>query len=82
MDGHLAAGGVAVPFLWDIDFQVRFLVGMPLLIVAELVVHQRMRPMMQLFLERHLIPEDAITQFQAAIASGLRLRNSVAPNWA
>ncbi len=77
VEGHLLGGGLAVPFLLDIDVHVRFLVAMPLLIVAELVVHRRMRSVMQLFLERHLIPESAMTQFKAAIASALRLRNSV-----
>jgi hypothetical protein len=77
LDAHLLGGGLVVPFLLDIDVHTRFLVAMPLLIVAELVVHQRMRPLMQLFLERHLIPEGAIRQFRAAIAAGLRLRNSV-----
>ncbi len=56
---------------------VRFLVALPLLIVAELVVHQRMRFVVRQFLERSLIPESALTRFNAAIASAFRLRNSV-----
>jgi hypothetical protein len=47
------------------------------LIVAELVVHRRIRPVVKQFLERHLIPESAVTRFDAAIASAFRLRNSV-----
>jgi hypothetical protein len=66
-----------VPFLFDIEVHVRFLVVLPLLIVAELVVHRRMRPLLQQFLERNLIPENALTRFEAAIASAFRLRNSV-----
>ena len=45
--------------------------------VPELVVHRRMRPLLEQFLERHLIPENAIARFEAAIASAFRLRNSV-----
>src|SRR6478672_10271135 len=38
--GHLA-GGVQVPFLHDIEVQVRLLVALPLLILAELIVYIR-----------------------------------------
>ncbi len=70
-------GGVAVPFLWDVETHARFLVALPLLVAAELVVHQRMRFVVRQFLDRHLVPEDSRPRFDAAIASALRLRNSV-----
>jgi len=76
MGGQLL-GGVAVPFLLDAEVHIRFLVAMPLLIIAELVVHRRMRPLAQVFLQRNLIPESAMTRFEGAIASAFRLRNSV-----
>jgi hypothetical protein len=77
LEGQALGGSVAVPFLLDVDVHVRFLVALPLLIVAELVVHQRMRFVVKQFLERNLIPESALTRFEAAVASALRLRNSV-----
>ena len=77
LEGQALGGNVAVPFLLDVDVHVRFLVALPLLIVAELVVHQRMRFVVRQFLERNLIPESALTRFEAAIASAFRLRNSV-----
>jgi hypothetical protein len=77
MEGKALGGSAAVPFLLDIDVHVRFLVAMPLLIAAELVVHRRMRSLLKGFLERQLIPESAMARFDAAIASLLRLRNSV-----
>jgi len=77
LDGQALGGRAAVPFLLDVDVHVRFLVALPLLIVAELVVHQRLRFVVTQFLERHLIPESARARFEAAIASALRLRNSV-----
>src|SRR6185369_3523509 len=40
--GTLLGGSVAVPFLSDFEVHARFLVAMPLLIGAELVVDQRM----------------------------------------
>ena len=77
LEGQVLGGSAAVPFLLDVEVHVRFLVALPLLIVAELVVHQRMRFVVQQFLERNLIPESAMPRFDAAIASAFRLRNSV-----
>ena len=55
---------MAIPFLLDVDVHIRFLVALPLLIVAELVVHQRMRFVVRQFLERNLIPESGLTRFE------------------
>jgi hypothetical protein len=77
LEGQAWGGRAAVPFLWDVEAHVRFLLALPLLIVAELVVHQRMRFVVPQFLDRHLIPERLMPRFDAAIASALRLRNSV-----
>ena len=43
LEGQALGGNVAVPFLLDVEAHVRFLVALPLLIVAELVMHQRLR---------------------------------------
>ena len=77
LEGQLWGGSVAVPFLHDVEAHVRFLVVVPLLVLAELVVHQRMRFLLKQFIERDLIPESAMARFDAAIASAFRLRNSV-----
>jgi hypothetical protein len=75
--GEALGGGINVPFLLDVEAQVRFLLALPLLIVAELVVHTRMRALVQQFLERRLVLEHTRTRFEAAVASALRWRNSV-----
>jgi len=77
LDGQALGGRATVPFLLDVDVHVRFLLALPLLIVAELVVHQRMRFVVKQFLERQVIPEHAMPRFEAAIRSAFRLRNSV-----
>ena len=77
LEGQAWGSRTVVPFLLDIEVHVRFLVALPLLVVAELVVHRRMRPLLQQFRERNLIPENAIGRFEAAIASAFRLRNSI-----
>jgi hypothetical protein len=76
-EGQALGGRAAVPFLLDVEVHVRFLIALPLLIVAELVVHQRMRFVVRQFLERNLIPQSALPRFEKAIASAFRLRNSV-----
>jgi hypothetical protein len=77
-EGYAWGDRVTLPFLHDVELHVRLLLALPLLIVAELVVHLRMRPVVGQFLERGLIPDAARAQFDAAIASALRLRNSIA----
>lgn len=77
LEGKALGGNVAVPFLLDVEMNVRYLVALPLLIGMELVVHRRMRFAVKQSLERNLIPEGAMKRFDAAIASAFRLRNSV-----
>jgi hypothetical protein len=77
-EGHAWGASVRVPFLLDVEMHVRLLLALPLLIVAELVVHQRMRLVVRQFLDRGLIADAVRPQFDAAIASAIRLRNSIA----
>jgi hypothetical protein len=77
LGGRAWGDGVRVPFLVDLEVHARFLLALPLLIVAELVVHQRMRPVARQFLERGLIPERSRARFDLAMASAVRLRNSI-----
>jgi hypothetical protein len=74
---HLT-GGVRVPFLFDPDVHVRFLAALPLLIGAEVLVHQRMNMVVAQFVERRIIAPEDRARFQSLIESGMRLRNSVA----
>lgn len=77
IQGHLWGESVAVPFVRDLEVHIRFLIVVPLLVIAELVVHQRLRHIATAFLERHLILEDDLPRFNKAITSAFRLRNSV-----
>lgn len=76
VEGRLLPGAAALPFLYDMEIHARFLVALPLLVVAELVVHERLAPVVRQFMERQLLPAGAEVQFRAAIASAVRLRNS------
>ncbi|MGK6310748.1 hypothetical protein [Variovorax sp. DT-64] len=77
-EGSAWGDKVTLPFVLDVEMHVRLLLALPLLIVGEVVVHRRMRSVVRHFLERGLIPDAARSQFDAAIASAMRLRNSVA----
>jgi hypothetical protein len=64
-------------FFRDVEVQVRFLIALPVLIGAELLVHLRIRPMVRRFVEGRLIlPEDQ-PEFYKAIQSAVKLRNSL-----
>ena len=77
LEGRALGNSVEVPFLLDVEVHIRYLVVLPLLVGAELVVHRRMRSVVEVFLERRLIPDSAMPRFDAAIASAFRWRNSV-----
>lgn len=77
LERHAMRGAVAVPFLFDVEIHIRFLLAMPLMIAAELLVHMRLRDIVKQFVRRRLVPEDALPRFHEAIAAAFRLRNSV-----
>jgi hypothetical protein len=70
-------GGVEVPFFYDIEVHVRLLLALPLLVIAELTVHQRMRLVTATFHKRNLIAPAARDRLEAAVASAYRMRNSI-----
>lgn len=74
--GHALGGAIRIPFLYDIEAHVRFLVALPILIAAELVVHLRIRPLVRQFVERRIVIPEDVPKFHAAINSTLRVRNS------
>jgi hypothetical protein len=61
-----------------VELHVRLLLALPLLVVAELIVNQRMRPMVAQFVTRGLVPDTGRARFDDAVASAMRWRNSVA----
>src|SRR5687768_2011007 len=75
--GNAIGGGIKIPFLYDIEAHVRFLVALPILIAAELIVHARIRPAVNRFVERNIIGAEDLPKFHAAIESARRVRNSL-----
>ena len=68
--------GAAQVFLLDVDVHARLLVALPLLLGAELHVHGRMRSSMSQFIDRGIVTDAARPQFEAALGSARRLRES------
>lgn len=77
IDGRLLSGQGYVPFLHDIEGHVRLLIVLPLLLAAELPVHQRLRGTIRQFVARNLVPAEERPKFEAAVSAAMRLRNSV-----
>ena len=69
---------IKIPFLMDVEANARFLIALPVLIAAELVVHQRISPLVRRFVERGIVTIEDLPRFNAAVNSALRSRNSVA----
>ena len=64
-------------FLRDVEVHARFLVALPVLVAAELIVHSRIRAVVRRFVERQIVPPQDLSRFQNAISSASRLRNSI-----
>ena len=77
-EGRAWWGAVDLPFLVNVEVQARFLVAMPLFLVAELVVHMRMRRVVLQFVLRDLVADADRPRLNEAIISAMRLRNSLA----
>lgn len=76
--GLFWGGRVRMPFLHDVEMHVRLLLALPLLVVAELVVNQRLAPTVRQFVDRGLVPDGARARFDEVVGSAMRLRNSIA----
>lgn len=77
MVGSPASSLGRLSFFHDVEVHVRFLVALPVLIIAELVVHSRIRPVVRGFVDRRIVLSQDLPRFRGAIESATRLRNSI-----
>ncbi len=77
VEGHAWGRSVTVPFLRDVETNVRMLIAAPLLILGEVRANRLLSLIAGLFVRNGLISGAARPRFDAAIASAMRLRNSV-----
>jgi hypothetical protein len=75
--GSVGRNSSGLTFFHDVEVHVRFLVALPVLIAAELIVHSRLRPVVRRFVERRLVSPEELGRFHRAIESAVRLRNSI-----
>lgn len=76
-EGSAWGDSVPLTFLKDIETHLRLLAAVPLLILAEVYVHRRLHQVVPSFVSNGLVPDTARPGFDAAIASAMRLRDSV-----
>ena len=76
-EGVAIGHAVRVPFLYDLEVHARYLVAIPILLMAEIVVHQRIRVVVRQFVDTGIVTSETLPGFRAAIASAMRLRNSL-----
>ncbi|MDH5249954.1 MAG: hypothetical protein OEW40_13230, partial [Cyclobacteriaceae bacterium] len=77
LKGQAWGGETNLPFIQDLDVHIRLLVALPMFIVAEVIVHQRMLVVVREFRERNLIPDAEMERFQNAVTSARKWRNAV-----
>lgn len=71
-------GGVPLPFLPDLDAQSRLLGALPLLLGTELLVHRRIRAVVEQFPERSILAPADLPAFARILDATVRWRNSMA----
>jgi len=77
VNGTAFGEAVTLPFLRDFSTYSRFLIAVPLLLVAELLLGPRIAETAEHFLLSGLVKRDQFQIFDNAIENGLRLRDSV-----
>jgi hypothetical protein len=75
--GSSARNVSRISFFHDVEVHVRFLIALPVLVAAELLVHSRIRPVVRRFVERRIVLPQDLPRFDKAIESAIRLRNSI-----
>jgi hypothetical protein len=68
-----------IPFVKDFAVNVRFLIALPLLILAEVRIDRRLRITVKHFLKSGLVKESELPSFEAILERITRLRDSVLP---
>jgi len=76
-DGHAFGNVVRIPFFMDLEAHARFLVALPALLMAEVVVNQRITPLVQRFVDGKIVGREDLPAFSAAVESAIQWRNSI-----
>ncbi len=71
-----ALGGPGIPFLYDLAAHARFLVAVPILILAEIPIGRRLRAVAKQFLNAGLLPAGEQEQFASSVVDTARFHDS------
>jgi hypothetical protein len=63
----LALGGARIPFLYDLAAHVRFLVAVPILVLAEIPIGRRLRKVAKRFLDAGLVRDEERKRFASCV---------------
>jgi len=72
----LAVGGAKIPFFYDIAAHTRFLIAVPILVLAEIPIGKRLRGIAKHFLDAGLVPESERKHFNSYIVDTVRFHDS------
>jgi hypothetical protein len=78
-DGLAFGHRVVIPLLFDLSVYGRFLLALPLLMSAEVIVDPSIRVAVGEFVDAHLVPDEELPAFQAVLARTRKLRDSWIP---
>ena len=73
---RLALGGATIPFLYDISAHMRFLVAVPVLLLAEIPIGVRLRQATAHFVAAGLVRKEDLPRFAEIISRTLHFRDS------
>lgn len=72
----LALGGARIPFLYDLAAHARFLVTVPILVLAEIPIGRRLREVTKHFLNAGIVREKEQKQFASYVVDTVRFHDS------
>jgi len=80
LNNRMAFGhNVTIPFLYDLSMYGRLWLGLPLLILAEVVIDRAIRSTLAELVESHIVPDEELKNFASVLGSIQRLRDSWIP---
>jgi hypothetical protein len=79
LQGRAFGSHVQIPFLKDIGANVRLLIGLPLLVIADVVIDPRINLCVRHFLTSGLVNVTQLPAFEMAILKTRRLRDALLP---
>jgi hypothetical protein len=76
---HTAVSGVSLPFLQDFQVHARFLIALPMFLLADLAAYTFLTPQAGIFISRGLIRDEDRPRYDAALKSTWWLRDWFLP---